>query len=176
MTVHPTSEWVSAFGEGIQFNGLPLQIGMMPIYRNDPTTEIDEGAEPDELIRLYVDGIEVKETITWDELGDVYKINLTPQKGMCPFNYALSQNYTNPFNPKTQIRYQIPEEGYITFKVYNTLGQQIKSLVNGWIESGNHFVYWDGKNEYGEEVSSGVYLCQMKAKTFTRTQKMILLR
>ena len=199
--VHPTTEWVSVFGEGIQFNGLPLKIGtmlqakdpdgiicgeivvtreglfgMMPIYRDDPTSEIDEGAEPDELIRLYLDGIEVKETITWDDFGDVYQVDLTPQSGTILISYALSQNYPNPFNPRTQIRYQLPEEGYITLVVYNTLGQQVKTLVNDWVEEGNHSVYWNGMNDYGEEVSSGVYLCQMKAGTFTRTQKMILLR
>ena len=200
-SVVPTNEWVSVLGEEVIFNGRLLEVGtviqakdpdgvicgehvvakegrfgMMPVYRDDPGTEVDEGAVPGDEIRIYVDGAEVNERITWSEFGEVYRVGFTPWGRIIPIHYSLSQNYPNPFNPGTQIRYQLPEAGHVSLVIYNILGQRVKSLVNRRKEEGYYSVYWNGKNEEGVEVTSGIYLSRMTAGKFTKTRKMIILR
>jgi flagellar hook assembly protein FlgD len=93
-----------------------------------------------------------------------------------PHQFALSQNYPNPFNPETEIRYQLPENCQVSLVIYNLLGQQIRTLVENQQPAGFHAVRWDGKDDQGQAVASGVYLYLMKAKQFQQVQKMLLLR
>ena len=74
---------------------------------------------------------------------------------------VLHPNVPNPFNPSTQIAYQIPETGHVSLAIYNTLGQQIRVLVQDSQTPGQYRVTWDGKNEFGREVSSGVYIYRL---------------
>ncbi|UCE18936.1 MAG: VCBS repeat-containing protein [Gemmatimonadota bacterium] len=96
-----------------------------------------------------------------------------------PAEYALSQNYPNPFNPYTEIRYQIPDvrlPAHTTLKIFNTLGQEIRRLVDEPQETGYYTVTWDGRDEHGHPVSSGVYFYQIVAEDFYKTRKMLLLK
>ena len=104
--------------------------------------------------------------------GAVVRVSAT----FTPEQYVLSQNYPNPFNPETTIRYRIPKAGRIIVSLYNASGQKTRTLTEGWTESGVHSVLWDGKDEFGEEVAAGIYLCRMQAGTLSRTRKMILLK
>ncbi|RMF60996.1 MAG: T9SS C-terminal target domain-containing protein, partial [Calditrichaeota bacterium] len=93
-----------------------------------------------------------------------------------PEGYALFQNYPNPFNPETEIRFQLPEARHVVVRIYNTLGQEIRSLVDRDYAAGPHTVNWDGKDNHGQPVSSGVYLYQLHAGEFASVRKMLLVR
>jgi len=92
-----------------------------------------------------------------------------------PKIFVLSQNYPNPFNPQSTVQYALPENSKVLIKVYNVLGQKIATLVDEQKPAGYHSIRWDGRNEAGEKVSAGIYLCRMQAGEFVKTQKMTLL-
>jgi photosystem II stability/assembly factor-like uncharacterized protein len=90
-------------------------------------------------------------------------------------HYELFANYPNPFNPMTTITYQIPQAGRVSLKIYNMLGQVVRTLLDAEVNAGLHAASWDGKNDRGEFVASGVYIYQLKAGTqAVRTKKMLL--
>lgn len=88
-----------------------------------------------------------------------------------PSEYSLRQNYPNPFNPSTIINYSIPSESMVTIKIYNVLGQEIKTLVNKTETSGNHQITFNAG-----DLPSGIYLYRIQTGNFTQTKKMILLK
>ena len=93
-----------------------------------------------------------------------------------PREIALYQNYPNPFNPTTSIRYDLKSQGFVSLKVFNILGQQVRTLVNSLEPSGSYVTSWDGTNDSGVLLSSGVYLCRLVVGGFSDTRKMLLLR
>lgn len=96
--------------------------------------------------------------------------------GAIPISFVLEQNYPNPFNPTTIIRYQLSEFTHVELTIYNQLGQRIKTLVNERQLAGDYQSEWNGRNEMGQQVSSGVYFYRLRAESFSETQKMILMR
>jgi hypothetical protein len=93
-----------------------------------------------------------------------------------PETYTLSQNYPNPFNPKTEISFRIPSATYTSLKIFNILGQEVKTLVDEHREAGHYTVSWRGRDEFGTEVTTGVYFYTLKAGEFTETKRMLLLK
>ncbi len=93
-----------------------------------------------------------------------------------PETFRLSQNYPNPFNPSTTISYTLQKMADIKLTVYNSVGQKVKTLVNGKIEAGSHSVVWDGSNAAGEKVVSGVYYYKLDAAGYSKTKKMLILQ
>ncbi len=93
-----------------------------------------------------------------------------------PENYDLSQNYPNPFNPTTSIHYQLPAADKVRIEVFNLNGQLVATLVDGPKPAGYHVALWDGRNDYGLSVSSGVYYYRLVTRTYTSTRKMALLK
>ncbi len=97
-----------------------------------------------------------------------------------PLSYRLEQNYPNPFNPQTTIRFGLPEEAEgktVQLKVYDILGREVKTLLNGRLKAGYHEVRWNGRNNQGQTVSSGVYFYRLQTgQTTQMARKMILLR
>jgi murein DD-endopeptidase MepM/ murein hydrolase activator NlpD len=91
-------------------------------------------------------------------------------------SYELAQNYPNPFNPSTVISFQLPVDSEASLKIYNLNGQLVKLLVAGKLEAGRHKVVWDGKNEAGVPVASGVYVYVLKAGDFTAQRKLVLMK
>jgi len=93
-----------------------------------------------------------------------------------PSSFALKQNFPNPFNSETVIEYSLPRGSHVRIAVYNILGQRVKILLDRGQMAGRKSVVWDGKNEKGQEVSSGIYFYRIEAEEFVRTKKMLLLK
>jgi hypothetical protein len=93
-----------------------------------------------------------------------------------PEDFFLGQNYPNPFNARTQIEYGLPEDCDVKLIIYNILGEKVRVLIDEFQSAGTRNIFWDGKNDQGEKVASGVYLYQLKAGTFTKTAKLSFLK
>jgi hypothetical protein len=102
---------------------------------------------------------------------EVEGINIDPP---LPENFALHQNYPNPFNPTTTIRYDVPEQSHVSLIIYNILGQKIRTLVNESKEAQIHSVIWDGIDDNGRLVPSGIYFYRMNAGSVVKTKTMVL--
>jgi len=103
-----------------------------------------------------------------------YKINLATdinKEAGLPAFYSLAQNYPNPFNPETTINYQLPVSGFVTLKVYDQLGREVKILVNEYKQAGNHTSQFSIHNS---QLSSGLYFYQLSVNGFSQTKKMLL--
>ena len=112
------------------------------------------------------------------QLGD-FKLQEVPDfsgSNLVPEAYALRQNYPNPFNPSTTIEYDIPESAEVTLTVYNALGQVVRTLYRGKQQAGRYRIIWDGRDEHGGRVASGIYFYQLKAGAFSKVRKMIFIQ
>jgi hypothetical protein len=127
--------------------------------------------------------------LTASELGDNFAIKFTTNgptvvsvedeinsENILPDAYVLEQNYPNPFNPETRIRYAIPEPGLVTLRIYRIDGQLVRTLQDANQSPGRYEKVWDGNNEFGNKVSSGVYFYRMQSNNFSQVRKMILLK
>lgn len=96
-----------------------------------------------------------------------------------PGEFTLEQAYPNPFNPSTQINYALPTEANVTLKIYNLVGQEIRTLVNGAQSAGQHAVTWNAKDNFGRDVPSGIYLYRIEVsgqQSFTMARRVTLLK
>ena len=101
-----------------------------------------------------------------DQIGDVNQ----------PRTCRLMQNYPNPFNPETTINYNLTKPEHVKLGVYNLLGQEVKILIDQVQHSGNHEIKWNGRNETGQKVESGIYLYQLQSENHNQTKKMIIVQ
>lgn len=93
-----------------------------------------------------------------------------------PVEYSLFQNYPNPFNLETRIDYELPLAGRVTLTIFNALGRRVRALVDGEQEAGLYTQGWDGCDDSGQQVASGVYFYQLKAGHFISSKKMLLIK
>ena len=108
-------------------------------------------------------------------------VGVKPKQDLQPATFALGQNYPNPFNPATRIPYDLPERSTISLKVFNILGQEVRTLASGSLAARHYQSTWDGCNNSGSMVSSGVYFYRIEAssvsgKVFSNLKKMLILR
>jgi len=103
-------------------------------------------------------------------VGTEKEFELTPKE------YALSQNYPNPFNPSTKIQFSLPEQTKVAIRIYDMLGREIKTLINSEQSAGRHEVNWNGDDDLGHKVATGVYMYAISTNKFVQTKKMILLK
>jgi hypothetical protein len=92
------------------------------------------------------------------------------EKGL-PARYSLEQNYPNPFNPATNVEFNLPATSQVQLRVYNMLGQEVATLVNGTVAAGRHTVSFDGSH-----LASGIYLYRLAAGSYVSTLKMVILK
>ncbi len=122
----------------------------------------------------------VSEITVYDSIGT--GVPGEPIAGSLPESYSLSQNYPNPFNAATVIRYSIPDRDRearphrTTLRVYNILGQEVRTLVDKRQVPGCYSVSWDGRDSKGEKVSSGIYIYRLDARGYSSSKKMVLLK
>ena len=93
-----------------------------------------------------------------------------------PTEFGLDQNYPNPFNPEPEIPFRIPEGSDVVLKIFNIRGQLVRTLIQADYAPGFHSIRWDGKDNFGNVISSGTYIYHFKAGTFTQVKKMSLIR
>ncbi|RKY91504.1 MAG: hypothetical protein DRQ01_07605 [Ignavibacteriae bacterium] len=103
-------------------------------------------------------------------------VSVDDQVAVIPANFHLYQNFPNPFNPSTTIRYSIVEPGNVSIKIYDVLGREVKTLVNEVKTVGTYSSTWNGYNNFGNKVSSGIYFYRMESGSFIEAKKMILLK
>ncbi|MFQ5606085.1 MAG: FlgD immunoglobulin-like domain containing protein, partial [bacterium] len=93
-----------------------------------------------------------------------------------PETFTLSQNYPNPFNPGTSIQFGLPRASAVMLAIYNLRGQMVRMLINREFPAGNHEIRWDGKNDKGQTVASGMYMYKIHAANFVARKKLLLTR
>jgi hypothetical protein len=93
-----------------------------------------------------------------------------------PMTFDMAQNYPNPFNPTTTVNFQLPKKSDVRITVYNALGQVVRTLASQSYDAGRHQVVWDGTNNNGAQVSTGIYIYRMEAGDFVKSMKMILMK
>ncbi len=98
------------------------------------------------------------------------------QTPSAPKEFSLSQNYPNPFNPICEIAYVLPTDCQVTLSIYNILGQKVRVLLDEYQSAGDKSVKWDGKDDQGQEVTSGVYFYRIQAGDFVQSRKMVLMK
>ncbi|MBN2288540.1 MAG: T9SS type A sorting domain-containing protein [Candidatus Glassbacteria bacterium] len=127
----------------------------------------------------YLKGIMGQLDLTPDEEA-IFRLALdgNTSQASLPKKFTLEQNSPNPFNPATAISYSVPEvfSGQVNLRVFNLRGRLVRVLVDEIKEAGNYTVFWDGMDDAGRQIASGVYLYRMKAGNFVRTRKMVLLK
>jgi hypothetical protein len=110
----------------------------------------------------------------FDPQGTNYLTSVETRTSAVPAEFMLDQNYPNPFNPTTMISYRLASSSVVSLKIYDLLGQQVATLASGLRQPGAYSVQWDGRNDRGEQVSSGVYFYKLASGTSVVTRKMML--
>ena len=93
-----------------------------------------------------------------------------------PERFALHQNYPNPFNPITTIEYDLPKDAHVYLVIYDILGRKIRTLVSGMQPAGYAEVRWNGTDDWGNKVGSGIYFYRIETGKFSKTHKMVLMK
>ena len=140
-------------------------------------TPVETGLVEYDVVRDYIIANSPLNYTVEGRVEDTYETAVpTKETNHVPAQFSLLQNYPNPFNPETTIIYQLNKELKVSLKIYNTVGQLIKTLVDETQAGGIHTINWDGKDELGKNVASGVYLYQLKAENSNENRKMLLVR
>jgi len=98
------------------------------------------------------------------------------ESGETPKEFALNQNYPNPFNPSTTVSFSLPQKEQVRLEVYDILGNLVKTMVNQEMGAGTYQVVWNGIDQNGARVASGVYLYKLQAGTFSTVKKMLMVK
>lgn len=181
-------DMVYALKEGATLKPAPNgdnAIAVLHFTLTDPTAKSFEigtyksDAPSHELMYVYnewVNGVpNVRDLVPEFQGGTVALDSRTPGANL-PTEFALSQNVPNPFNPSTRISFALPKDTRVNLSVYNVLGQHVSTLVDDMMRAGNQSVTWDGTDNSGHQVSSGVYFYKLRTGDFTDTKKMLLLK
>ena len=129
--------------------------------------------EPHLVTCIAADSAGLQDSTSWNFILTAVKID----DGAIPREFSLTQNYPNPFNPSTTVRFDLPREATVAVEIYNILGARVRTLLKGErFGAGSHAMTWDGRDESGSIVPSGVYLYRMVAGDFQAWHKMMLVK
>lgn len=123
--------------------------------------------------------IEVKDIVVADENNNALskvEMEINYNNPAVLLDYALYQNYPNPFNPSTIVRFSVPKDEFVVIKIYDMIGQEVKSIFSGEAKAGTYTLIWDGLDSNGNMVSSGSYVYRMTAGDFVQSKKMIFIK
>lgn len=110
------------------------------------------------------------------DINSVLSVQSDEPNATVPESFNLSQNYPNPFNPTTTIRFQLPKHNNVSIKIYDILGREVRMLVDKDFEPGLHTITWEGSNNSGIQVTSGIYFYRMEADQFVKVRKALFLK
>ena len=156
-------------------NSVPLRLD--DGYGVQNVTNIVTSRDPFETSPMFTEA-PGRQYNVWNEIQFLIDpaVAIEDENVFTPLEFRLQQNYPNPLNPTTTIKYQIPSASDVNLTIYNSVGQKVRTLYSGQRNAGTYEVQWDGKNEMGNEVSSGIYFYQLKAGSRQQVNKMILMR
>ncbi len=120
--------------------------------------------------------IRLEELWTVDDNQQISRFATDAAVGLVPQVFSLASPYPNPFNPAVQIPYSLPERAAVKLQVYNVLGQQVQTLVNETQEAGFYQLAWQGLDNQGEAVASGLYFIHLEAGAVSKIQKVVLMK
>ena len=112
----------------------------------------------------------------FESVMDYFNEETSYTEARIPGAYHIAQNFPNPFNPVTTIRFDVKERGHVSLKIYNVAGQLVKTLVDETRDASSYSILWDGTNNLGAKVASGIYFYRLVAGDFEQTKKMVLIR
>lgn len=145
-------------------------------YGNNHIENLDD-SQAETYLRSQFGSIDPLFYDAWDFENGQPATGIAGEGDNLPKVYALHQNYPNPFNPETTIPYALPKAGKVTLTVFNVLGQKVHTLINGVnATAGNHLFKWNGLDDAGNRVASGVYFYKLEAGNFVSVKKMILMK
>jgi hypothetical protein len=162
---------INSFVGGIQFDG-KLSSEVMG-------SDIVETANGKTIIYNFINGVLETSSFTFEEAPEnmivVSSVGETVEVAIVS-DYVVMSSYPNPFNPQTRINYEINAGGNVDLSVYNMLGQQVVTLVDGFIEAGKYQTIWNSTDVYGNEVASGIYMLKLTTNNQVISNKITLLR
>lgn len=165
------ANWASA----TQATGEPT-----PKMAGSNETFVVDGLSP--AVTYYIGVKSIDDAGNWSGLSNVVSATTSllldndDEDNLVPKAFQLEQNFPNPFNPTTSIDFSIAKGAYVELVVLNILGEQVNTLVSGYLSAGSHQASWDGRDLYGHEAASGVYLYRLQSDSQVSVRKMILMR
>jgi hypothetical protein len=154
-----------------------------PLISGEGTTDefrqyafLDEDVPGADVVYYYLRQIDLNGTASRSDVVEVALAATGVFEQSLPLTTALNQNYPNPFNPETTIQFDLAVESSVTLRVFDVTGQVVRTLVQGSMPAGSYVQLWDGRNERGARVGSGLYFYELKAGSFTSMKKMTLLQ
>ena len=156
----------------------------LSVLDSEKAIDIRQGAQGQSMLILKLfmkhapfNGITEFPVILKDISGNRWSFQIKISTGsQLPKEYALYENYPNPFNPTTTIKYSIKENIWVKLIIYNVMGQVVRTLVDETKPSGVYMVKWDGHTDNSEKVSSGMYFYRLEAGHFVKTKRMTLVQ
>lgn len=198
--------WVSLYGSNLTIDGAPLANGstveivgpgdilcgssvyangvlrFTPAYGHDESDQMTARyPKAGDDLHVVINGEKSYPAIRWTQQGDQIEINRlysdpSMKSGSLPGTYSLAQNYPNPFNPSTVIGFSLPANAHVELIVFNMLGKKVRTVLDTDMPAGDHSVTWDGLDENGGSVASGIYLYRLQSGGFSASKKMVLMR
>ena len=177
--------------EGLQvFSNIKDGIQRIGIVDLSGQNYVPAGESPLIVIRgrgTDLSSIKIKEAILVDKDANKIPVEIVSEmkkgeessdvkESIVPKDFSLSQNLPNPFNPETEISYDLPNACHVSLSIYNLLGQRTRTLVDEYLTTGHKTIRWDGRDDQGIQVASGIYFYQIQAGDFTDAKKMILMK
>lgn len=192
--------WVSAYGKQLTLDGNALAAGstiefvsqqgavcgsavynghvlkFTPVYGAEGTPETMQYPKDGETVQVMVNGQRSYPDVVWGASGDRVNVSMrfSTSDYTLPSAYKLSQNYPNPFNPTTNISFSLEQTEKVQLVVFNLLGQKIATLANQVFGAGEHTIEWNGRDDAGQPVTSGVYFYRLDTPGYSQTRKMVL--
>ena len=144
------------------------------VYGDDVTTEEIDGLKSAEKVSFVYDGDTLASHVQFNPMS-FHDVSLDYDTFL-PTTFALYQNHPNPFNPITTIRYDLPEEVHVSITIYDITGREVKRLINQSAPAGRYSVNWNGTNQWGKQIASGLYFYRMETPGFQSVKKLIFLK
>ena len=151
---------------------LPTSIDLMMAQRLPTDSNYNFKGVMDD-IRIYNYALSVA------EIQNIYNEQVSVQNSFSnpiPNEYQLEQNFPNPFNAKTTIRYQLKKAAHVNVEIYDILGQKVRTLIDQNQPAGYYTILWDGANEQGQTLASGIYIFRLKSHSFTKSRKLVIVK